>query len=278
VHRKLVILGALERIAGGARRLGLGFLVDRLAPRVARPFERFVLDVDGVRLGGSSLAQIHYVRELVEHGRERTFVRLLAEAIPSGGTVLEGGAHLGYVTIHAANAVGPAGRVIAFEPNPGVQSVLRENLAANGVAERVVLVPKALGAATARARFYPSDDVSSLLDLAYETVPVEIDVVRAEEEVEGPVDVVKLDVEGSEPAALQGMERLLEGTEAPRALFVECFPRLLAAAGSSRDELVALLEGHGYFVEWIDEEAGGVAPLSQPWTDEYVNLRCTRPA
>jgi FkbM family methyltransferase len=278
VHRKLVILGALERVAAGARRVGLGSIVDRLAPRVARPFERFVLDVDGVRLGGANLAQIHYVRELVEHGRERTLVRLLTEAIPDGGTVLEGGAHLGYVTIHAAKAVGPSGRVIAFEPNPDVQPVLLENLAANGVAGRVVLVPKALGAATTKARFYPSDDVSSLLDLAYETEPVEVEVVRAEEEVKAPVAVVKLDIEGGELAALQGMQRLLAGPDAPGALFVECFPRLLEAAGSSRDELVALLEGHGYLVEWIDEEAGDVAPLSKPWTDEYVNLRCTRRA
>ena len=74
---KLATLSVLEWIAGLARRLGLGFLVDRLAPLVARPFERFELDVDGVRLAGTELAHLHYVRELMEHGREQTFVRLL---------------------------------------------------------------------------------------------------------------------------------------------------------------------------------------------------------
>ena len=110
----------LERLAGLARRLGLGPVVDRVAPIVARPFERFVLDVDGVRLAGTNLAQLHYVRELHELGRERTFVRLLAEAIPSDGVVLEGGAHLGFVTVHEARAAGPGGRVIVFEPNARV--------------------------------------------------------------------------------------------------------------------------------------------------------------
>jgi hypothetical protein len=94
VNRKLATLTALERLAGLARRARLGFLVDRLAPRVGRAFERFALEVDGVHLGGTSLSQLHYARELLEEGRERTFVRLLVAAIPRGGTVLEGGAHL----------------------------------------------------------------------------------------------------------------------------------------------------------------------------------------
>lgn len=278
MHWKLATLSALEQSAGLARRLRLGFLVDRLAPILGRPFERFVLDVDGIRLGGVTLSQLHYVRELLEDGRDRTFVRLLAEAIPAGGTVLEGGAHLGFVTIHAARAAGPQGRVVTFEPNPDVQPVLRENLAANGVSDRVTVVPKALGDSAGTARFFLREDTSSLLDLAPDARPVEVEVVRADEELAGPVDVVKLDVEGGEPAALRGMERLLGGPQGPSAIFVECFPRLLEAAGSSRDDLIGLLESHGYRVEWIDEARDRVAPLSQQWTGEYANLRCTRPA
>jgi FkbM family methyltransferase len=277
VHWKLATLTALERAAGLARRLRLGVLVDRLGPIAGRPFERFSLDVDGVRLGGTTLAQLHYVRELLEDGRERTFVRLLTDAVPLGGTVLEGGAHIGFLTIHAARAAGSEGRVLTFEPNPDVRPVLSDNLAANGVAERVSVVPKALGESSRRATFYLREDTSSLLEVAPDARPVEIEVVRADEEVEGRVDVVKLDVEGSEVAALRGMEGLLAGPRPPVALFVECFPRLLEAAGASSDELVSLLEGHGYRVEWIDEASGGAEPLSEPWSGDYVNLRCTRP-
>ncbi len=273
---KLRTLTALEWLAGVARRLRLGFLVDRVAPLVGRPFERFSLDVDGVRLSGTDLAHLHYVRELREQARERTFVRLLAEAVPPGGTVLEGGAHLGYVTVHAARAAGPTGRVVVFEPNRAIHEPLRANLADNQVAERVEIIPKALGAAAARVRFFASDDTSSLFRPAAGAVVEEVDVVRADEAVVGRVDVVKLDIEGGESAALRGMEGLFTATEPPLALFVECFPELLEQAGSSRDELVGLLGAFGYRVEWIDEAAGHAATLSQPWPGDYVNLLCTR--
>jgi FkbM family methyltransferase len=280
VQPKLDTLRALEWIAGCARQLRLGFLVDRLAPLVSRPFERFVLDVDGVQVAGTELAHLHYVRELREQGRERTFVRLLAEATPRGGVVLEGGAHLGFVTVHAARAVGPGGRVISFEANPAVLDVLRANLVANGVSERVDVVPKALGDVARRTRFYVSagGEMSSLFPSAVASVPIDVEIVRADEEVALPVDVVKLDIEGGEVAALRGMESLVTGENPPRALFLECNPELLDRAGSSRDELLAWLDAHAYAVEWIDEAKGRTATLSEPWFEGYVNLCCRRSA
>jgi len=275
VQLKLATLTALERLAATARRLRLGFLVDALAPRLSRPFERFALDVEGVRLHGIDLAQLHYVRELVERGRERTFVELLTAAVPPGGVVLEGGPHLGFISVHAARAAGPSGRVIVFEPNASVHAVLRTNLQANGVADRVSILPFALGDRAGKARFYVSGDTSGLFDSG-NAAAVEVDVVRADEAVEGPVDVVKLDVEGSELAALRGMEGLLRGNHAPRALFVECHPELLERAGTSRDELLDWLRAAGYEVEWIDEANRRTAPLSEPWREHYVNLRCLR--
>jgi len=273
VEAKLAILGALERVAGAARRAGLGRVVDRIAPLVGRRFERFELDVDGVRLAGVDLAQLHYVRELREQRRERTFVRLLREAVPPGGTVLEGGAHLGFVTVHAARAAGPGGRVVVFEPNPAVHGVLRENLAANGVAGWVDVHGGALGARTGRTRLYASGDTSSLFVAAPTAEPVDVEVVRADDVVDGRVDVIKLDVEGGELEALRGMTRLVSGA---RAIFLELNPELLAAAGASSAELLVWLGEHGFAVEWIDEAGGRAAPLSEPWSEAYVNLVCRR--
>lgn len=273
MQAKLATLTALERAAAIARRAGLGTVVDRLAPAVGRRFERFELDVDGVRLAGVDLAQLHYARELREQGREQTFVRLLAEAVPPDGRVLEGGAHLGYVTVHAARAAGPAGRVFVFEPNVAVHEVLSRNLAVNGVAGQVEVHGSALGAKAGRAHFYPSGDTSSLFAAGAEE-PRDVEVVRGDDAVQGPVDVIKLDVEGAELDALRGLERLAGGAH---VVFLELNPELLDRAGTSSGELLAWLAAHGFAVEWIDEASGRTAPLSKPWSEAYVNLVCRRP-
>jgi FkbM family methyltransferase len=46
-------------------------------------------------------------------------------------TVLDIGANIGYLTVLMAHKVGPAGRVIAFEPVPSVYARLCENLELN---------------------------------------------------------------------------------------------------------------------------------------------------
>ena len=188
--------------------------------------------------------------------------------------VVEGGAHLGFVTVHEARAVGPDGRVVVFEPNGRVLGVLRENLHANGVEARVEIVPKALGDSPGSARFFVRGDESSLYEPSGESEPVEIEVVRADDVIDGPVDVVKLDVEGAELAALRGMERFMTAERPPRALFLECNPVLLERAGSSTDELFSWLRERAYDVEWIDEANGRTVSISEPWTEPYVNLLC----
>ena len=92
--------------------------------------------------------------------------------------------------------------------------------------------------------------------------------------IDGPVDVVKLDVEGAELAALRGMERFMTAERPPRALFLECNPVLLERAGSSADELFDWLRERAYDVEWIDEANGRTVSISEPWTEPYVNLLC----
>ncbi len=275
MQAKLAILTRLEQVAAAARWIGLGRVVDRVAPLVARPFERFALDVDGVLLAGTELAHLHYVRELREQGREQTFVRLLAEAVPSGGTVLEGGAHLGFVTVHAARAVGPTGRVLVFEPNEEVLEVLKENLTANGVAERVEIRPAALGERDGRSQFYASGETSSLIEAVDAARRVEVDVVRGDDAAEGSVDVIKLDIEGGELAALRGMQRLVAGA---RTIFLELNPELLERSGASRGELLGWLAERGFALEWIDEENRRTAPLPEPSAEAYVNIVARRTA
>ncbi len=241
----------------------------------------FEVEVDGLTLHGNHIGQLYYVRELIDLDREQTFVRLLREAIPPGGTVLEAGAHIGFVTLQAARAVGPEGRVITFEPNPRTVPLIRRNLEANGFADRASVVECALGERADRLTLHLSGggDTSSLHGADDETECVEVDVIPADSFIDPSVavDVVKLDVEGSEVAALRGMSETIARGSAAATLFVECHPALLERAGASVAELVGLLRDSGRDVLWIDEEAGGARPFDEvDWSHGYVNLYCPR--
>lgn len=263
------------------RRLGLGGLVEGVARRVAPSVGSFSIEVDGLTLEGDHIGQLYYVRELVESGRESYFVELLAAAAVPGSTVLEGGAHIGYVTLQAARAVGPGGRVVCFEPNPRTLPVLERNLDVNGFRDRVDVVRAALGSAPRRAELHVTEggDESSLHRGALPTEAVAVEVTTADLALPAParVDVVKLDVEGGEVEALRGMRGLLERSAPGPELFVECNPQALEQAGTSADELTALLAELGFDAHWIDEGERRLRGLDElTWTEGYVNLRCTR--
>ena len=276
-----MLLRILELGAGVLRRFGLGALVDRVAVRSAPALGAFRVEIDGLQLRGNHIGQLYYVRELLNSDRERTFLNLLTSAVGRGATVIEAGAHVGYVTLQAARAAGPEGRVITFEPNPLTAPLVLENMAANGFEDRVTVVQMALSDAVGRSTFHLSGggDTSSLYqpDGADELVEVEVTSLDDWLDPSLLVDVVKLDIEGAEVAAVRGMVRTLERAGAGLVVFVECNPAMLGRAGTSVDELVTLLRAQGLDPRWIDEERQTTGRIEDvDWAHGYRNLYCPR--
>ena len=91
------------------------------------------------------------------------------------------------------------------------------------------------------------------------------------------VDVVKLDIEGGEVAALRGMRETLSRAGPGLVVFAECNPSMLERSGSSASELIEVLRGQGLDVRWIDESRGSTRPLDEvDLSHGYVNLCCRR--
>jgi FkbM family methyltransferase len=275
------MLRALEWAASVLRGVGLGATVDRIGRRIAPSIGTFDVEIDGFRLHGDHIGQLYYVRELLESDREATFVSLLKASISSGMTVVEGGAHMGYVTLQSARAVGPSGRVLAFEANPRAVPVIERNLAENGLAERVTIVPLALADARGRHAFFLSGggDTSSLFEPDGESERIDVAVTALDSWLDPTVrvDVVKLDIEGGETAALRGMRETLARAGPDLVVFAECNPSMLERSGSSTSELVELLRAQGLEVCWIDESQGSTRPFDEvDLSHGYVNLYCRR--
>jgi FkbM family methyltransferase len=155
--------------------------------------------------------------------------RFLRSELRRGDVVLDVGANIGIHALAAAQRLKElgGGRVIAFEPAADSVAKLEAGVARNDV--RLEVVPMALGerrelaSLKADSRYDEADaGVRSLYGDG--EVVQEVPVVRlddwAREHALDRLDVVKLDIEGAEIAALTGATRTLKRLQ-PRALLVE---------------------------------------------------------
>jgi FkbM family methyltransferase len=190
-----------------------------------------------------------------ERGVYEPELSALVAALQEGDTFLDVGANLGFFSILAARAVGPNGRVFAFEPHPQVRARLTAALALNGVAGRVEVSGGAVGLVTGeRLRLHLSDrglEFSSLVPhrapaaAAGFTDSIEVETVSldgwfAEHQVDPAL--VKIDVEGAEDLVVGGMVQRLRARP-PRRIVCETM------RGSDADRM--LLQ-HGYRVRPLD--------------------------
>lgn len=276
--RRLGLLLRLEPLIRALQRLRLGWLptaVRKLVERVGG--DQVEARVEGLRMR-APIAERGYLQLLSDRAKDRHLVELFEAAVQPGARVLDGGAHWGYFTLLAAKAAGPSGAVVAFEPDPRSFERLRWNVQANELGDRVRLVNAALADHEGEQPLFTHPlhhSWTSLFELPGSTRTGSIETLSADHALgdDGPIDVVKLDVEGSELQALRGMRRML-GSWRP-TLFLECHPTALSRAGSSVGELLSELRAAGYAAQAIDERDGSLNEVTEALAGApFVNLRC----
>lgn len=172
----------------------------------------------------------------------------LAALAKPGDCVYDVGANRGQSTLHLAWAVGPGGRVVAFEPVPGVCADLERNLRLNDLS-RVTAVPAAAADREGAAEFLfdtaqPTQGKLSAVEptnTLRTATAQQVRLVRLDDhERHGwPVpQLIKIDVEGGAGAVLAGAERLIT-TNSP-TIFVELH------GPEERAAVKRLLDTHGY--------------------------------
>jgi FkbM family methyltransferase len=213
--------------------------------------------------------------------------QIVSAAIRPGDVVLDVGANIGYYTLLFARLVGESGRVIAFEPDPGNFRLLEKNVRANGY-RNVVLKRQAVSDVTGKLRLYlsgPNKGDHRLYDSADGRESITVEATTLDHAVGGDrVDFIKMDIQGSEPAALRGMAGVLRANPHVR-LITEFWPiglkRFGADAAGYLDELLRL----GFGLWEIDEPAGRLARVTPrelldrypaDHREDFTNLFCAR--
>lgn len=229
-----------------------------------------VAEVGGLRLVLDS-ADASVLTTMSSGSYEPHVVDALGRICRPGMTVVDVGAHIGYLTICASRIVGPAGRVIAVEANSENCRLLLATVKANAI-DNVTLLPVAVddhqgwsyfmahvgsNGGLAGGEIYGHNLDAELVEGAGHVVAT----FTLDQLVTKPVDVVKIDVEGAEYRVVKGAARILDA-DAPYVISEVSREMLHRVSATSLEEYLALFTDRGYRIAVLERDGSGPRPVS----------------
>ncbi|PSR53202.1 FkbM family methyltransferase [Adhaeribacter arboris] len=190
------------------------------------------------------------------HGKKREpeTMNFFQETITPGNTIVEVGAHIGYISQYFSFLAGDKGKILIFEPGTNNIPYLQKNIAK---LNNVVLVQKAVSNQNGVANFYLENltgQNNSLINdyqrfnatLANSGVKVSKKMVEVETVTldsylkqfypDTTIDFIKMDIEGAELIALTGMTETLKKYK----------PNLMIEVTVNDYEVIQILNDLGY--------------------------------
>lgn len=193
---------------------------------------------------------------------EMWVTQAMMRMVRRGSVVADVGANLGYFTLLLADLTGPQGKVLSFEPQPGMARLLRKSIEVNGYGGIADLHAVALGSAAGTAAIEasvehpgggrvvgggPVDSATTAPIRRFDDLPHAIDA-----------EFIKLDVEGYEPEVWKGMSARLARRDLPLTLFMEFTVGRLPDPAGFLDEILS----QGFALAIISHN-DGIVPIGR---------------
>ena len=213
------------------------------------------------------------------HGKNREKVQMdiFKTIIKEGDTVIELGAHIGYISVYYSKLAGPAGKLYVFEPGINNLPYTRVNIGSSKV-KNIELIEKAVSDENGKATFYlenitgqsnslvkdyrVTNKIHSKTFTALQKNAVEVETIRLDDFIKErnikKLDFLKIDIEGAEYMAIKGMDHILD--------FLR--PAMMIEVTENHEALFKLLKEKNYTI--IDEFSNLVTDLPH----FYGNLFC----
>jgi len=222
-------------------------------------------------------------------GDEEEFeTELFKKEIKRGDVVLDIGANIGYYTLIAAQPVGENGKIFAFEPDPANFALLQQNVKAFGY-QNIIVVQNAVTSKTGKLKLYLAKDSKAdhrIYDSQGDREFIYVEVVKLDDyfkNFDGKIDIIKMDIQGAEMGAIEGMRLLLHKNKELK-LFTEFWPSGLKQFGVEPEEYLRLLIELNFTLYDINEQEKRIEPvciakLLEIYTPEkgnYTNLFCVK--
>jgi len=239
-------------------------LLGRPGRRVRRTASGVIMNLD---------LSVEYERELYFGLYERSVVAVLMSLFSRNTLFIDAGANIGCFTLLAASVAGRSGRVVAFEVDPANARALRENIELNNAGVCVDVRGIALGNRTGTTKFVTGEHgVGSTIETADGAVSrlgpeyvgaykstIDVPVTTLDKECltllaawSGP-KIMKMDIEGSEPFALEGAKESLKYLD---AAIIEQNPFMLGVHKFSANKVVELMLRYDFSGFIIDRVIG----------------------
>jgi FkbM family methyltransferase len=181
---------------------------------------------------------------------EKPVISHFVGELRQGDVVLDVGANIGQFAVVAGSKIGPAGKVFAVEAGATAFAMLKRNIEANHL---TIVTPLHLAAWDSETTLHLAGVREDMLGwgkvqheatFQTEAIPARrLDQVLAEHGC-NHVDVIKIDIEGAELKALQGMKGLFD-KKLPRAVYCEVANNH-DLYGAKAEELVQFFTSRGY--------------------------------
>jgi len=203
---------------------------------------------------------------------EPNLLKTIIHLVQPGWVAYDIGANIGYISLLLAQTVGEDGKVFSFEALPTNLDRLRSHIEINGLNSRVDVVPSAVAASSGVIRFFvgPSGAMGKAEGSAGRPESpgesIEVQGISLDDFVyqndNPPPDVIKMDIEGGEVLALQGMSRLL--TKARPLILLELHgPKAARVAWK-------ILTGAGYSLHTMERDLSMINSLDTLDWKAYV--------
>jgi FkbM family methyltransferase len=229
------------------------------------------------------------IKYLGNYSTESLEAQVFEKYLKPGARILDLGANIGFYTLLASSKVGTNGQVIAFEPSPQNFKLINLSLKANSFSN-VITVNSAVSDFVGKSFLHLSpyyNSEHSLFNYHYSSGHMDnsnqilIDVTTVDKILEDSfdyaVDLIKMDIEGSESKALAGMQRVLDENE-HLVLITEFWPKGFENANSNPLDFLKKLEELNFKIHHIDEAKGHTYNVTADEMDNIMKNRMNMPS
>lgn len=177
----------------------------------------------------------------------------LKRYLKQGDTLVDVGANIGDLTLTAALAVGPKGKVYSFEAHPRTYGFLRKNIALNNCSN-ITLFNLALGDKESEI-FFSDLKWDDLNHVSGRSQGISVKMARLDDLalLESHIQLLKIDVEGYEKFVLDGASSTLRKVS---CIYFESWERHFSKYGYTCRDVINLLSEQGFTVlKFADNES-----------------------